>query len=224
MKDLEALTAQQPFKTTFPFMVTAARYLNLGTFRRIVELVDRLRLYAQESVERYEDYLAQNPTNPKPTLFTRLYKAKKEDGLSRKEIMSSAQAYIVAGSDTTALTLTYLIYAVCKDPNIHEQLVQELKSLPDDFNDKNCRDLKFLNQAINETLRSYPVVSTALPRIVPPQGAVLAGYPIPGGITVSTQAHSLHRNPDVFEAPEKYVSLVSWPNTSTCRQLTSMQI
>lgn len=184
-------------------MVTVARYFNLGTFRKIVELNDRLRKYSEESLQRYENHLAQNPTNPKPTLFTKLYKAEKEGGLGRQAIMSSAQGYIVAGSDTTAVTMTYLIYSVCKDPMIQERLVQELKSLPEDFDDKDCRGLTFLNQVINETLRTYPVVSTALPRIVPPQGAVLVGYRIPGGTTVSTQTHSLHRNPDVFAAPEK---------------------
>ncbi|KAH8691949.1 putative benzoate 4-monooxygenase cytochrome P450 [Talaromyces proteolyticus] len=204
VEDLETIASNQPFKTTFPWLVTAGLYIQLGVFRRIAELIQRLQEYATQSVQRYQDHLKQNPTNPKPTLFTKLYNAEEQDILNHKEILANAQSYIVAGSDTTALTLTYLIYAVCKDWKIKDRLVKELASLPPDFRDTDCRELPFLNQVITETLRAYPVIATALPRIVPSGGAVLAGYSIPGGMTVSTQAYSLHNNPVVFPAPQTF--------------------
>jgi cytochrome P450 len=203
VKDLEAIVSQQPLKTTFPFLVSAAQYLNLGVFRRVVERVIRINAYAAESVQRYQDHLAQNPTNPKPTLFTKVFSAEKDNSLTHQEVVSNAQGYIIAGSDTTAITLTYLIYCLCKHPKVLEKLVREVQSLPDNVTDKECRELPFMDQVMTETLRLYPAVPTGLPRTVPAGGAVLGGYRLPGGITVSTQAYSMHRNPEVFESPER---------------------
>lgn len=53
-------------------------------------------------------------------------------------------------------------------------------------------------QVINEALRLHSAVPSALPRRVPPEGATLGGYYIPGGTTVSTQAYTLHRHRELF--------------------------
>lgn len=203
MNDLHALVTMEPIQTTFPSLISLSRYLNLGVFRRVMECVMRTKAYAAESIKRYEDHLAQNPMNPKPTLFTKLFGAQKDNGLTYQELVMNAQAYIIAGSDTTAVTLTYLIYCVCEHPDVLEKLAQEVQSLPDNFTDKECRELPFMNQVITETLRLYPAVPTGLRRVVPPGGAILGGYQLPSGITVSTQAYSMHRNPEVFQSPDK---------------------
>lgn len=140
--------------------------------------------------------------DPKPTLLTKLFDAG-EEGLSDPEIRDEAQGYIVAGSDTTAVTLTYLVYSVCRDEKIRNRLVDEVASLPEGFTEKDARELPYLEQVINETLRLYSAIPAALPREVPPEGAHLAGYQLPGGVTVSTQAYSFHRDQTIFPEPEK---------------------
>lgn len=158
--------------------------------------------YAQQSIERYKNLISINPEDPKPTLFTKLFNAG-EGGLTDFEIRLEAGGHITAGSDTTAITLTYLVYAVCGHREVQEKLVTEVASLPESFVDNDVRDLPYLNQVINETLRLYPAVPGALPRAVPQEGANLAGYQLPGGVTVSTQAYSLHRDPNIFPDPER---------------------
>lgn len=73
-----------------------------------------------------------------------------------------------------------------------------------DYSDHDLQDLPYLNQTIEEALRLHPAVPSALPRIVPQEGADFAGNYLPGGSTVSTQPYSLHRNPSVFKNPEKF--------------------
>ncbi|KOS41790.1 hypothetical protein ACN38_g7326 [Penicillium nordicum] len=124
--------------------------------------------------------------------------------MSDSEIVQEAQGYIVAGSDTTAVTLTYLTYAVCRDSRVREKLVAELAGIPEPVTDKSLRDLPYLNQIIKETLRLYTAVPFGLPRLVPPEGAQFNGYHVPGGITVSTQAYSLHRDHAIFPDPDKF--------------------
>ena len=160
----------------------------------------RVHEYARESVARHKSLAAKDPSNAKGTLFTKLADAG-DKGLSEHETCSEARGYIVAGSDTTAVTLTYLVYAVCQDSRIRDKLVSELISLPDNLTDRHARNLPYLNQVINETLRLYTAVPGVLPRVVPEEGAQLAGFNLPRGTIVSTQAYSMHRDPNIFPDP-----------------------
>ncbi|GMF70871.1 unnamed protein product [Aspergillus oryzae] len=189
-------------RASFPILVKLATLLPLPIFKEVNASGNRVFGYATESINRYKRLLAENPENPKPTVFTKLYNAG-EEGLPDNEIRDDAQSFIVAGSDTTANTLTYLVWAVCRDPQIKKKLVDELAEIRDDFTDEDLRSLPYLNQVINEALRLYPAVPSALPRSVPPKGTTMGGHWIPGGSTVSTQLYSLHRDPVAYPDPEK---------------------
>ena len=183
--------------------------LRLQPFSEVMGSVTRFREYSQQSFKRYEQHVAMNPTNPKPTLFTKMMqKVEKEESLDRRSLIGEGQGFIVAGSDTTANTMTYLVYAVTRHPDVQNRLVDELSALRNDFGWDDLRDLPYLNKCIDETLRLYGPASSALPRHVPQGGAYLAGYHFPsdGKFVVSTQAYTLHRNPSVFPEPERWVS------------------
>jgi cytochrome P450 len=130
--------------------------------------------------------------------------AEKDERATFGEILANAQGYIVAGSDSTAVCLTYLIWAVCKRPLVQDRLVKELATIPPGYNERDLRDLPYLASLINETLRLYSPVPSGLPREVPAQGADVAGYWLKGGITVCAQAYSMHRDPVVFPNPEEF--------------------
>ncbi|OQD60356.1 hypothetical protein PENPOL_c024G09110 [Penicillium polonicum] len=194
------VSALQPIRTTFPNLVLFGKYLPLPALKRAVAIGKRMRIYAAQSVQRYKKILAENPSNPKKTLFTKLFDPKK-GGLADDEIQKEAQGYIVAGSDTTAVTLTYLTYAVCGNRRIRDKLVAEVTALSEPIHDNDIRNLPYLNMVISETLRIYTAVPFGLPRSVPSEGASFNGYFLPSGATVSTQSYSLHRDPTIFPDP-----------------------
>ena len=158
--------------------------------------------YAEESLQRHKNIVEADPVNAKPTLFKNLYKAG-EEGMSHKELAAEARAYIVAGSDTTAHSLTYMVWAVCKDPAIKQRLVEEVSKLPEQFTDEHLEPLPYLNNVIQETLRLYAAAPGALRRTVPQGGSEIDGYWLPGGLTITTQAWSLHRDGSVYPDPYK---------------------
>jgi cytochrome P450 len=194
-----------PIRTTFPTLVRLAMILPLPYFKAAARIGPQVFQYAIDCVARYKQLLVTNP-DPKKTLFTKLFDAG-QDGLSDMDITFEAQSYITAGTDTTSTTLIYLVYAVCSQPEIRDKLVAELEPLSESLVHEDIRDLPYLNQVINETLRLYASAPSALPRLVPQDGARLAGHQIPGGVTVSTQCYSLHREPSIFKDPETLVSV-----------------
>jgi cytochrome P450 len=67
--------------------------------------------------------------------------------------------------------------------------------------------LPLLQATLQETLRLRAAIPGPEPRVTPVGGCVLGPtgeYRVPGGVRVSAQAHSLHRNGEVFVNPESW--------------------
>ncbi|EQB48559.1 cytochrome P450 [Colletotrichum gloeosporioides Cg-14] len=183
ISDLENLSKLGGVRALFPTLVSWASVIPVRPFTNSTEAALRMGQYATDAINRYKSYAAKNPTNQRPMLLSKMFKAG-EEGLSSIEIESDAQAYIIAGSDTTANTLTYLIWAVSQDKRIKDKLCAEIAQLDEDFSDTDLHDLPYLNQVIQEALRVFPAVPATLPRTVPSGGTTLCGYWIPSGTTV----------------------------------------
>lgn len=133
-----------------------------------------------------------------------IQKVEGEESLPRDALLREGQGYIIAGSDTTAVATTYMVYVITRHPDIQATLVTEVANLPSNFGWDDVRNLPYLNHCLEESLRLYGAISSALPRYVPKGGAYLAGFELPEGCVVSTQAYTLHRDPYIFPEPEKY--------------------
>ncbi|KAG8168600.1 hypothetical protein KVR01_001349 [Diaporthe batatas] len=205
IENLEKIAAVSAQRASFPTLARLAfQGYPIPGFNENTNLVKSIRIYATESLNRYRRLVEENSDKPFPTLFTRLFKGEEDEDLTFKEIVDEAQTYIIAGTDTTAITLTYTVWRVCQNPMIRKRLVEELQQLPEEFGDHDALKLPYLNQVIEEALRLHGAAPSGLPRVVPPEGATLAGKYIPGGTIVCTQAWSLHRMPDIFPDPERF--------------------
>ncbi|KAF9448162.1 cytochrome P450 monooxygenase pc-2 [Macrolepiota fuliginosa MF-IS2] len=91
------------------------------------------------------------------TLLENLVNETDDLEILRDEIMS----LLVAGRDTTASTLTFVIYMLAEHPEVLKRLRKEVlekvgPSKRPEYED--LKDMKYLRAVINETLRLYPVV------------------------------------------------------------------
>ena len=91
----------------------------------------------------------------------------------------------IQGVETTTTALTYVSYALAKYPEIQAQLAEELSSYSDidSLDPVGLEKLPLLNSVIRESLRLWPPAPAPLPRLSPPQGVILGGYYIPGGVS-----------------------------------------
>ncbi|KAF9070001.1 cytochrome P450 [Rhodocollybia butyracea] len=113
---------------------------------------------------------------------------------------------LIAGRDTTAATLTFVVYCLSMYPEIMQRLRQEIlekvgPSKRPTYDD--IRDMKYLRAVINETLRLFPVVpfnvrdcikATTWPSPDPTQPPLYipAGTPIPYSVLM------MHRRKDLW--------------------------
>jgi cytochrome P450 len=183
-------------------------------FRNVAHARQRIIEYGQQRTAQYMKLVEDSPSDAqRRTLFGSLIKKSQQSssgsnldmGLTQQDITAESQSYITAGTDTTAATMTYLVYAVCTHPEVHEKLLRALQALPPDFTHRSLRDLPYLNCVIDETLRLYGAAQGGLPRVVPQNGFTLLGKYLPGGVKVSTQSYSIHRDGSTFPDPERRV-------------------
>ncbi|CAJ0552460.1 Ff.00g064390.m01.CDS01 [Fusarium sp. VM40] len=120
------------------------------------------------------------------------------------------EAYLiaVAGSDTTAATLTSLFFEIGSNP---AQIVKLRNEIDDYFSQRDYADpsslaaLAHLNAVINETLRLHPPVPSGLQRVTPPQGLMVGDTMIPGNTIVQVPLHTIQRDKRHFARPLEFI-------------------
>nr|ULA45393.1 cytochrome P450 monooxygenase NecB [Nectria sp. HLS206] len=133
-----------------------------------------------------------------PDIMATLLKAPNKDlnpRERRKLLEGDSQLIIVAGSDTTAATLTNLLYELVKNSKYIDMVRDELTPFVQgsfvDF--RNIQNLPILNGVIYETLRMHPPVPTTLSRRTPPGGIMVGDIHVPGDMTVWCPQYAIGR-------------------------------
>ena len=184
---------------------------------------------AEEFIQKEKD--KSKKAASQPVVYGRLSQGLRESShvkANSQEIMLATASemldQIIAGHETSGITISYLTYELSKRPLLQAQLRAELLSLDPqlcltglpDSNTKSDKclpsprsidALPLLDCLLQETLRLYAAAPGEQPRMTPftPGGVTIEGYSnIPGGVKVSTNAYTLHRNPTVFPEPEKW--------------------
>ncbi|KUI73259.1 Benzoate 4-monooxygenase [Cytospora mali] len=123
-------------------------------------------------------------------------------------VQTMAVSMAFAGSETTAISLGAVFYYLLRTPHAMARLRAELDGAGrrGAFGDNETglvtwhesQGLEYLDVCIKEAFRLHPAPGLPMERIVPPQGAEIAGRFVPGGTIVGCSAWVLHRNRDIF--------------------------
>jgi len=133
--------------------------------------------------------------------------------LSCEEIVANNGLIIVAGSDSTANTLTSATYLLLRNPSVMEKLADEIRQLwnsHDEITFNAVSKAPYLSAVVSETLRYVPPAAVGFERRVGEGGAAISGYAVPEGTAVSISAWPAYhaernfRDPDAF-VPERWL-------------------
>ncbi|KAF2219182.1 cytochrome P450 [Elsinoe ampelina] len=206
VEDLEATMKILGFRAELEPLFQFANLFPIKKLRQVMSLKERLDSYAASAIRIHRDYVAKYGVEKSPLLMASFLDPQKTSQLSEQELIGEASDLILAGADTSAITLTYLVWCLLRPQNrlIRDRIVKEVESISVDADFRLLNGNSFLQNVINEVLRLYGAAPTCQPRIVPPQGSQLGPYFLPGGVTVNTQAYTFHRDPTIFREPEKF--------------------
>jgi cytochrome P450 len=182
-----------------PWLYKLMRIINPAFTRRWDSASDNVVTYGLSAVSQ-----AREAKISKHNIISGLTDADSSEGtnLTDFSLGSQASALSVAGSGTTAVTLSYAVWAILSHPAVRGKLEDELARIPEDYDDVLLEKLPYLNAVIVETLRLYGSAPGALPRITPAQGINVQDRFVPGGVTLTTQSYTMHRDRSIFPQPE----------------------
>ncbi|KAH8921381.1 cytochrome P450, partial [Atractiella rhizophila] len=128
--------------------------------------------------------------------------------ISKFALYDDAALAIIAGKQTTAISLTYIFYTLLRH-NWLARLQSEIDNVfqDDDIDDLSLQKLQsfpLLTAVINEALRLNPTVCSGLPREIINTPLVIDGRVIPVGTTVSVPFYSVSRDERYFDRPHEF--------------------
>lgn len=141
-------------------------------------------------------------------LFTALLEARDPDtgkALTTEELIAEAGILIVAGTDTTATSLTATIFYLVHYPDalsrVKEEVRKQFASIDDIRIGKELSSCKFLFACFDEAMRLSPGVGAILQREILRGGLMVDGHILPEGTDVGISAYCIHHNHIYFPEP-----------------------
>ncbi|KAH7410702.1 cytochrome P450 [Cadophora sp. MPI-SDFR-AT-0126] len=122
-------------------------------------------------------------------------------------IKADMALFMVAGTDTSSVTLTFCLVLLLNNPDKLKKLAAELDeafpSRDDPITFEETNNLPYLNAALNESMRVMPA-AVAFGRLVT-ETIVVNGYEIPPGTQILIDLAELGRDPKYWPDPERYI-------------------
>lgn len=171
------------------------------TMRRIFEPLDTALGAVIAERER-------NLTDAPADLLTRLIAAKDDQGGARmtaREVRDEVVTIFLAGHETTAVAMTWIWYLLSQHPAVEARLHAELDQVLGGraLSAEDVARLPYTRMVVEESLRLYPPAPGITNR-----GAladdVVGGERIARGEIVLISSWALHRNPKLWERPERF--------------------
>jgi cytochrome P450 len=170
-------------------LVGPARARRIPAFRRRIDRVDEL-LRREIGDRRAAEDLAE-----RDDILSMLVAARHEDGspMSDAEIRDELLTLLVAGHETTATALSWAVERLVRHPEKLERLRAEALAGGN----------AYLTATIQETLRLRPVIVLVIRKLTEP--VEIGGYELPAGASVTPCIHLVHRNPEIYPEPERFL-------------------
>jgi cytochrome P450 len=172
-----------------PALLGPERLARFKPFQRDVARVDA-PIYEEIAERRLASDLAE-----RDDILSLLLQARHEDGspMSDTELRDELVTLLVAGHETTATALAWAVERLVHHPEKLDRLTEEVRD----------GGSEYLDAVVTETLRLRPVISAVARRLTEP--VELGGWPLPPGVVVTPSIYLVHRRPDVYPDPERFL-------------------
>lgn len=166
----------------------------IGPYARMRRCFAALDALLQEQVERAR-------AQPGDDILSLMLAARHEDGeaMTDAELRDELRPLLIAGHDTTAAGLTWVVDLVHRHPRVLARLQDELDGLGPEPAPGQYATLPYLDAVCKEALRIRPVVNEAARMLVAPLR--VGDHELPAGVGVAPSILLIHRRPDIYPEP-----------------------
>lgn len=130
-------------------------------------------------------------------------------GFTLHELVSEASLLIIAGTDTTATSITSTVFYILHNPTVLAKLNDEVRSafthVEEIRGGGKLSECHYLRACIDEALRMSPIVGGILPREVLSGGITVDNTYFPAGIDVGVPIYALQHNEAYHPQPFEYI-------------------
>lgn len=186
---IKRVTDPIPFPLWFPLPKVQRERKSYDAIKQIViEIIEKRR----KSQDRYDDLLA---------MLMEVEDADTGEKMSDEQILDEVITIFLAGHETTAVALTWLMHCLDENPDVTEKLLEEEKTILNGENPtvENLRSLEYTRMVIDEALRLYPPVW-----VIGRQSTgddKLGEYDLPANTNCLIPVYYIHRDPRHWDDP-----------------------
>lgn len=175
-----------------------------GHFIRSRERIREL-LYAEIRDRRQALTQSASPSAERTDILTLLLQARDENGaaMSDAELHDELVTLLLAGHETTASAMVWLLYWIHHLPEVEHKLRAELAELGNEPDPMAIAQLPYLNAVCQETLRIYPITPTTFVRVLRAP-MTLAQYDFVAGTALMPATYIIHQRPDLYPEPQEF--------------------
>ncbi|XP_038066419.1 cytochrome P450 4F2-like [Patiria miniata] len=179
------------------------------TFLKNVDFVHEI---ADKVIKERRDKLREKETDSEPVkskdqpldFLGILLAARDEDGkgLTDLEIRNEVDTFLFEGHDTTASSLTWMLYAMATNPEHQRKVQGEIDEVmegreSEEIQWEDLGKFNYLILCLKEAMRLYPPVPM-IQRIVAEKDIMVHDRLIPKGALINMNIYALHHNPEIW--------------------------
>jgi cytochrome P450 len=133
-----------------------------------------------------------------------LLRAQDRGEQSAEQLRDEMMTMLLAGHDTTALTLTYSLYLLAEHPEVAARVRAEVDDVVGDATPgmADVREFELVEWTVQEAMRLYPPVFTMFR--APTEPVELCGYDVPEDVAVMLPQYAVHRSGRYWDDPETF--------------------
>ncbi|MCA9637653.1 MAG: cytochrome P450, partial [Myxococcales bacterium] len=194
---IEAIESAAPVLFFFPAL--RREFGGVGPYARLVARQRRFVDLLKGQIERVRPQASE-----RADILSMMLEARYEDGepMSDESLVDELRTLLLAGHETTAITLAWALYLVHRHPAVYHRLREELDGLGESPTPEAIAHLPYLDAVVNESLRLHPVVQEVMRTLTKP--FELGAYTLPPGVTIAVNIFLAHRRTELFPEPEEF--------------------
>jgi cytochrome P450 len=139
-------------------------------------------------------------------LLSALLQVRDESGrpMAEVQVRDEVMTLLLAGHETTAVTLSWTWYLLAQHPEVEQKLWAELRDVLNGRSPgpADVAALPYTERVIKEAIRLYPPIWAMVRN--PVNDCEIGGYRVPAGSAIIMSQWVMHRDPRFYDEPERF--------------------